>query len=189
MAKVNNQKVITNLVRFSYVHVFEPWGLDDDDDNKRYQLALLIPKSDKETIRCIKEAIENAKAYGKTSVWKNKIPDKLEIAFYDGDDKADEHPEYEGMMYTSAKNTRKPEVVDLYNRPIDDPEEFYSGCWGRASIEFYPYDYHGKKGVACSLHNLQKVKDDTRFGASISTATEDFDDDFTEKYEDDEFAM
>lgn len=187
MAKVDNQKVITGLVRFSFVHVFEPWG--QDDNKKKYQATLLIPKSDKETIRCIKEAIENAKAYGKTSKWHNKIPNKLEIAFYDGEDKADEHPEYEDMMYISAKSDRKPQVIDLYKQPIDDPEEFYSGCWGRASIQFYPYDFNGKKGVACALNNLQKVKDDTRFGASISNAEDDFDDDFAEDYEDDEFAM
>lgn len=187
MAKVDNQKVITGLVRFSFVHVFEPWG--QDDNKKKYQVTLLIPKSDKETIRYIKEAIENAKAAGKTSKWNNKIPNKLEIAFYDGDDKADEYDGYEGMMYISAKSDRKPQVIDLYKQPIDDPEEFYSGCWGRASIQFYPYDFSGKKGVACALNNLQKVKDDTRFGASISTAEDDFDDDFAEDYEDDEFAM
>lgn len=187
MAKVENQKVITGLVRFSYVHVFEPWG--QDDNKKKYQLTILVPKSDKETIKCIEKAIENAKTYGKDHCWDGRIPNRLDIAYYDGEDKVDENPEYEGMMYTSAKSDRKPQVIDLYKQPIEDPEEFYSGCWGRASIQFYPYNFSGKKGIACALNNLQKVKDDTRFGASISKAEDDFDDDFAEEYEDDEFAM
>lgn len=189
MATVNGQKVITGLVRFSYVHVFEPWG-NEGSDNKKYQLTLLIPKSDKETIRCIQEATEAAKAKGKKDYWKGIIPKSLEVALRDGDDKADEHPEYEGMMYLSAKSSRKPGIVDRYRQPIEDPEELYSGCWGRAAISLYPYEFSGKKGVACALNNLQKIKDDERFGASVTKAEDDFNDNFADGYEDDDpFAM
>ena len=53
-------KVTTGTVRFSYLHVFEPWAAQEGQE-KRYSVCLLIPKSDKKTLSKIKEAIEAAK--------------------------------------------------------------------------------------------------------------------------------
>ena len=53
-------KVTTGTVRFSYLHVFEPWAAQEGQE-KRYSVCLLIPKSDKKTLGKIKEAIEAAK--------------------------------------------------------------------------------------------------------------------------------
>ena len=41
-----NTKVVTGLVRFSYVHIFEPSAMDDSSDEK-YSVCIIIPKSDK----------------------------------------------------------------------------------------------------------------------------------------------
>ena len=64
-----NTKVVTGLVRFSYVHIFEPTAIDEGSDEK-YSLSVIIPKSDKATLKKIKEAIEAAKEQGRnTVVW------------------------------------------------------------------------------------------------------------------------
>ena len=56
---------------------------------------------------------------------------------------------------------------------IIDPNEFYSGCYGRVSLTFYPYNAAGSKGIACGLNNLQKTADGEKLGGG-STAAADF---------------
>ena len=59
----------------------------------------------------------------------------------------------------------------------------YSGCWGRASINFFPFNTNGNKGVGVGLNNIQKLKDDDRLGAARASAESDFGGD---DFEDDE---
>ena len=54
-----------------------------------------------------------------------------------------------------------------------DRSEFYSGVYGRASINFYAYNANGNKGIACGLNNLQKLRDGTPLGGK-SRPEDDF---------------
>ena len=53
-----------------------------------------------------------------------------------------------------------------------EKEEFYSGCYGRASINFYAFNV-SSKGIAAGLNNLQKLEDGEML-AGGSTTEEDF---------------
>jgi hypothetical protein len=50
--KQTSTKVITGLVRFSYLQVFTPKTINNQGDPK-YSVSLIIPKSDKATIKAI----------------------------------------------------------------------------------------------------------------------------------------
>lgn len=39
--------------------------------------------------------------------------------------------------------------------PIPDPLTVYSGCYTRASINFYPFKANGNRGVFAGLDNVQ----------------------------------
>ncbi|MBR5878844.1 MAG: DUF2815 family protein, partial [Akkermansia sp.] len=56
-----------------------------------------------------------------------------------------------------------------------DSEDFYSGCWGAASVNFFPYDSNGNKGVGVGLNNVIKTRDDERLSGG-SSAEADFGD-------------
>ena len=43
-----------------------------------------------------------------------------------------------------------------------DQQDFYSGCYGRADINFFGFDKGGSKGVGCGLNNLMKTQDGER---------------------------
>ena len=86
------------------------------------------------------------------------------------------------MFFLNANSTQKPGIVDKDLNEILDPDEVYSGSWGRASINFYPFNTNGNKGVGVGLNNIQKLKDDERLGAARASAETDFGD----GYEDDE---
>lgn len=175
-------KVITGKVRFSYVSIFQKKSFNGEDG--KYQITLLIPKSDKKTVKKIRDAIEEATRDGITSKWHGKKPGKLWNPLQDGEDKADTNPEYAGCWYVTAKSTSRPGVVDADKIEILDAEEVYSGCYGRASITFYPYNT-SSNGIAAALNNIQKLEDGERLGGSRASAEEDFADDYEDDYEDD----
>ena len=169
----NSTKVVTGKVRFCYVNVFEPTALNDGDTPK-YNICILIPKSDTKTLEAVRNAIEAAKTVGKSKIAdKNgKIPSTLKTPLRDGDEERSDDPAYEGMMFINANSTRKPSIVDKDLNPIMSQEEFYSGCYGRASINFYAFNVQSK-GIAAGLQNLQKLEDGEML-AGGSTAEEDF---------------
>lgn len=175
-------KVITGKCRLAYVNIANPKS--DYGDEPKYGLCALIPKSDKATIKKIKDAIEEAREEGKSSKWNGKIPPNLKLPLRDGDTEKDieEQPEFKGMYFLNAYSKRKPGVVDRDREEIFDLSEVYSGCWGRLSLNFYPYEISGNKGVAVGLNNIQKLKDGERLGGGSTKAEDDFDDD----YEDDD---
>lgn len=165
-------KVITGKVRFSYVHVWEPVAIDDGQKPK-YSVSILIPKSDKKTIAKIEKAIEAAKQQGKDGKFGGKIPANLKMPLRDGDDERDGDENYAKCYFINATSSTKPGIVDKDKNPILDKEEFYSGCYGLASVNFYAFNTSGNKGIACGLNNLMKTAEGEPLGGR-SSAEDDF---------------
>ena len=164
MARVQNDtKVVTGKVRFSYVHVFEPFSMNADQEPK-YSVCILIPKSDKETLRKIEAAVEAVKKT-QAAKWGGKIPSNLKTPLRDGDVDRPDQEEYAGMYFLNASTKQKPGVVDAQLNPILDPTEVYSGCYGRASINFFAYNRAGNKGIGCGLNHIQKLEDGDYLGS------------------------
>jgi hypothetical protein len=169
---VQSTKVVTSLVRFSYLHVWEPVAIEEGQD-KKYSVSLIIPKSDKALIAKIKVAIEAAKESGKTSKFGGKVPAQLKTPLRDGDVERPDDETYQNSYFINANCKTKPGVVDKDLNPILDQNEVYSGCYGRASITFYPFNTSGNKGIACGLNHLQKMKDGDPLGGR-SRVEDDF---------------
>lgn len=165
-------KVITGKVRFSYATVFEPKAMEEGGKAK-YSVCLLIPKDDKKTLDKIRKAIDTAFKEGKAK-FGGKLPKNWKNPLRDGDEEREDNPEYEGMMFVNANSARKPGLVDEDLNPILDREDFYSGCYGRASVNFYAFSVSGNKGVACGLNNLQKLEDGERLSGGGASAEDDF---------------
>jgi len=180
MSKDNVQvtKVITGKVRFSYVNVFKSRSFQPGQEEK-FSICLLIPKSDKATLTKIKAAIEAAKKQGIADKWGGKLPAGLKLPLRDGDaERAEEAEEYVGMYFLNANSNQKPGIIDNFRNEILDPTEVYSGCYGRASINFFPYNSNGSKGVAVGLNNVQKLTDGDPLGGARQSAEDDFADDY-----------
>lgn len=193
-AKREGMKVITGLVRFSYAHVFTPAEFETDKKagkDPKYMVTLLIPKTDKDTLKAIKQAMEDAKVEGLKSKWGGKMPtpSKFWNPLRDGDEERAEDENYVGHYFIQAKSARKPAVKGKYRgadgKLIDltTDEEFYSGCYGRGSINFFPYSQDGGVGIGVYLNNVQKLEDGDRL-AGGSDAETDFDDEFEDEYDD-----
>lgn len=175
-------KVVTDMVRFSYLHVWEPVAIEEGSD-KKYSVSLIIPKSNKALIAKINAAINAAKEEGKNSKFGGKIPAALKTPLRDGDVERPEDEAYANSWFLNANAKTKPGVVDKDLNPIMNQDEVYSGCYGRASITFYAFNTSGNKGIACGLNHLMKLKDGEHLGGR-STAEADFGDGF--EFEDDD---
>lgn len=180
----NPMKVITGVnTRWSYANVWEPKSINGG--TPKYSVSLLIPKSDTVTVEKIKRAIEAAYQEGQAKLkgTGKSVPPlaAIKVPLRDGDVERPDSEEYRGMYFLNANSTTKPGIVDMDRQPILERSEVYSGVYGRASISFYAFNSSGNKGIACSLNNLQKVRDGEPLGGKAS-AEEDFaseeDDDF-----------
>lgn len=174
---METRKAVIGIVRFSYVHVFEPWAAEEGK-TPQYTATLLIPKNDTKNLQIIKAAIQAAYEEAVTGKWGNKRPAKWFNPLQDGDElKSDGESRgdaYKGCYFLNAKSKSRPGVVDASRQPIINSEDFYSGCYGYASIAFGGFLNSGNMGVSCYLNNLMKVRDGEALGSGKSSAEEDF---------------
>lgn len=191
----NTTKVITGKVRLSYVRIFEPQ--QDDQGNDKYSTAILIPKSDKETLRKIKAAVDAAIELGK-SKWGGKIPANLKKPLRDGDEERPDDEAYAGHYFLNASSKNKPGIAKPIGKgpdgktkfqEITDSTEVYSGCYAKVSLNFYPFDAKGNRGVAAGLNNIVKVQDGEFLGGRANINDEFADVEFDEDLvnDDDDF--
>ena len=177
MANTNvSTKVVTGEVRFSYVNVFEPKSINGSDE--KYSVSLLIDKRDTKTIEAIERAIEAAKQAG-VAKFGGKIPPVLKLPLRDGDAERPDDENYAGKMFVNANCKTKPGLIEKNGMEIIDTTEFYSGCYGKASVTFYAFNSNGNKGIACGLNNIMKTRDGEPLGGR-SRAVDDFANDIEE---------
>jgi hypothetical protein len=181
---MRNTEVVTGKVRFSYVNVFAPRASNPGDEPK-YSVTLIIPKSDTATLGKIKAAMAAAREAFVAKNGPSSMPAQPVHTMYDGDGRRangdDFGPECKGCMVISvnAKADKKPGVYDAFRNDITDPSEVYSGCYGRAHINFYCYNRNGKKGISAGLLGIQKLTDGEPLGGSVATASA-FDDGYAD---------
>ncbi|MEG1245227.1 DUF2815 family protein [Gordonibacter sp.] len=167
-------KVVTGEVRLSYVHLFEPYAFNADQDAK-YSVLILIPKSDKATMAKIKSAQAAAVELGMATKWGGKKPKNLGNTLRDGDDDPSfDGEEFEGHYCLRLASKTAPGIIDRYRNKVIDSTEVYSGCYARVSLNFFPYSASGNNGVSAGLNNVQILRDGEPLGGR-SRAEDDFD--------------
>ena len=180
-------KVITGKVRFSYANVFEPRASDDGGEPK-YGLTILIPKSDTTTLGKIRGAMAEAREAFCKKNGASALPASPINPLHDGDGVKPSSgepygPECKGCYVMALSSKQKPVIVDAFRNPITDPNEVYSGCYGRVAVNFYGYS-NKKKGIGAGLQSVQKLHDGEPLGGSRGSA-DDFDDDYVDGADDD----
>lgn len=180
-------QITTGKVRFSYVNVFQPRAAREDAPPK-YSVTLLIPKSDKATVQKIKAAMDEAKTKYITNNGSKKLPTNLKNTLHDGDGERPNGGEFgeecKGCYVMTVSSNNKPVIVNSDKTPLTEPSELYSGCYGRAIINFYVYDTQGNKGISAGLNGIMKLYDGEPLGGGIITDS-DWDDGWEDEDDDD----
>jgi len=168
--KISETQVRIGEVRFSYANVFEPRANSNGD--QKYSCAILIPKTNTAAVEMVRNAIAAAQEVGKTSKWGGKIPKPCKLPLRDGDEERDD-PTYEGMWFinASASTKAKPAVKVLDSGILADAldqDDFYSGCYGAAVLNFYPYSASGNNGIGAGLNVVLKTRDGEKLSGGVS---------------------
>lgn len=180
-------KITTGKVRFSYCNLLEPRKSTDGGKDK-YSVTLLIPKSDKQTLAKIKAAIKEAADRYREKNGPKSMPEKPNTTLHDGDgvrDSGDPFGEECKGCYVITVTCTKPPVIYDRDRNEIDAEDVYSGCYGRAVINFAGYNFGVKKGVSAYIVSLMKLSDGEPLGGGAVASADDYDDDFEDDYDDD----
>lgn len=170
----DSKKVILGEnTRWSYLSIFEPKSINSE--RPKYSVSLII-KKDSPDMQKISEAIKDV-YNSSTSILKDidgTVPSvgSIRLPVRDGDTEKPNDDAYKGCYYINAYTVYKPGIVDVSCNPITDESAVYSGCYGRASINFYAYNNGEASGIACSLNNLQKVKDGDRLDGKVTASAE-----------------
>ena len=172
----NPMKVVTGVnTRWSYVNAWEPKSINGG--TPKFSVSLIIPKSDTKTVAKIKAGIEAAYKEGEAKLKGNSrtVPalSAIKTPLRDGDAERPDDPAYANSYFMNANSNTAPGIVDSDCQPILDRSEVYSGVYGRASVNFYAFNSNGNRGIACSLNNLQKIRDGEHLGGK-SSAEDDF---------------
>lgn len=154
-------RVLTPEFRVSYPHVFKPNSIKGS--KPKYSITMLFPKD--ADLAVVKEAMRQAKIakFGGKENW----PDDLETPVTNGDlPKFADKEGYKGCwaIKASTNEDQKPGVVDENVVPITDPAKFYPGCYARAYVYAYVWEFGGKQGVGFILDHVQKTRDGKSFG-------------------------
>ena len=175
-------KIVTGKVRFSYVTLAQPKASEEGAEPK-YSCVLLIPKSDTATLQKIKAAITEAADAFRARNGAASLPANPMSPLHDGDGTKPNSgepygPECKGCYVMSVSSKLKPLMLDSFKNEIADPNEIYSGCYGRASINFYGSN-NRRKGIGAGLLGVQKLHDGAPLGGVMASA-----DDFNDGFED-----
>ena len=74
-------------------------------------------------------------------------------------------PECKGHWVITASSKQKPQCVHISNVHADLlPTDVYSGMYARVTVNFFPYDASGNRGVGCGLGNVCKTRDGEPLG-------------------------
>ena len=181
-------KLVTGIVRLSYVNIWDPKRPANNPDAKpKYSCSIIIPKSDKATINAINKAIDEAIQDG-IGKFGGKIPNKatLKLPLRDGDIDREGDPAYANSYFVnaSANEDHPPKVVDKRVQPILDHAELYSGVYAKVVLNFFAFNQQGNRGVACGLGNVQKIRDGEPLGSVSNPASE-----FSVEDEDDDLGL
>lgn len=173
----------TGKVRLSYPHLFKPQPKKDEKGNvvvdtsgqpvTQYSTALIIPKSEVETVETLKKAMQAAalEKFGQ-----GKVPPKWAKGLRDGDtdeaallDPLDpakgRKPELVGCYWINLSSKQKPQVLGNEKDEfaggwkVLTESDIKAGDWVRVQMRCYGFDQPQNKGVAFSFSGIQLVEE------------------------------
>jgi len=164
--------VITPEFRAAFVGLFKATAPKDNPNaEKKYSMrAVFMPDVDLSELK--KQA-----AIAASEKWGNNVPKTIRSPFRTNeelDNPIPGVPDDAVVMTFSAKEDRRPGLVDKNLQDIIDDSDVYAGAWFRAQVRAYAYDNAGNKGVTFGLQNVQKTKDDEPLGKGKAPASKVF---------------
>ena len=164
-----------NNVRLSFPDLFVAKAVKAGDE-PAYSAHFIMPKDHPDVAKVEAAILSVAK-----DKWGAKADEILRSAragqklpLHDGDAKP--YDGYAGNLYVSARNKRKPDVIDRDKTPLTAADgRPYSGCYVNASVELWAQDNSFGKRINSSLLVVQYVKHGEHLAGGAAPNPGDFD--------------
>lgn len=170
MAKENT--VTIGEVRLSYVNLLVPRKIKDSAKEK-YSCVVLISKKNSKAVDAVKAILTRLLEEEKAK-YKGKLPAGYKKPLKDGDAVDPDTnakvwgEECHGHYFINANADLKPGLVKHKAGTLvpleENPDVVYSGMYGYASINFYPFAMDQNKGIGVSINHFLKTRDGERLG-------------------------
>lgn len=161
---LDTQRLITPVFRVAFPNVFKAAAMRGG--TPKFSVTMLFPKdADLSALRIAMKAAK-VQAHGSN---KNNWPE-MESPVRDGDKPSPQSGQiYEGfpghwVIRASSNENSRPGVFDEDVSPIVDPGQFYPGCYAKAYVFAYCWEFGGRHGVGFILDHVQKQRDGKPFG-------------------------
>lgn len=167
------EKLIIKNARLSYAHLFKADAIAEGSEPK-FSASIIIRKDDPQVAN-IKAALWKAlQARFADKLKSGSWPSSLHNPLKDGDEMADDHPEYAGCWVLRSSSKTRPIVLGRRKEALTEEDGvIYSGCFCNFSLAAAAFDAQAKKGVTVYLNGVQFVQDGDRLAGF--DATNDFD--------------
>ncbi len=165
----STDNVLTPEFRLAFPSVFEP---NKYGGKEKFMITMLFPKE--QDLQSFKDLMFNC-AKGAWGEDRSKWP-ALTTPIQDGDKK-----EWDGFadhLFIKASSEYPPGLVNAAREDVIDKSDVYGGCYARAQINAFAWEFGGKHGISFGLQNLQKLRDGDPFG-NRANAGAAFDDGYT----------
>ena len=171
---LSNTQMTTGEVRLSYVHLDAPYANPNTNAEPKYQVTVLMPKSDVQAKARLDAAYQAAVQKGIPEKWNGTQPPVIACSIHDGDGARPNGeafgPECAGHWVFTASSKNPVSMVDAGMNPIVQKGEIYSGCYARVCVSLFPYNTAGKRGIGIGLEAVQKLRDGDPLGSGVSVA-------------------
>lgn len=166
MAKMaRSKRVTTPEFRVSYPAVLKaaPNRMDPSKPDAYGCALVFAPDTD---ISVLKEMANDVAR----EQWGDNIPKNLKSPFLDAfeKDKGQGNFDQGSVLLRTSSHQRRPGLVDAEMNDIIDPNDFYAGCYARASVNCYAWSAPSGNGVSFGLINVQKTRDGEPIGFSAN---------------------
>lgn len=170
---MSSSRVKLQGVRVAFPSLFTH-ALFNGSDTGKFELTVLLPKTDVAAKAAIDAAIAEARAEKPNT----KVP-SVNICVKDGDDE-DQFDAYAGHWVIKTGTRKNPTVIHRDKSPIREEGVIYGGCYCNVIVDFWVQDNQWGKRVNCNLWGVQFVRDGEPFGENVDVTDEfdSFDDEF-----------
>lgn len=156
-------------VTFSYSYLVSPRP-ENDFNPGTYGSELII--DDTETVKGIKDYLNEVIEEAKSTTWDGKLPKKLNLPLKKGNEEKELEKD-KFVLKTSTKQQpklfiRKDEETRAKEVTEEELDEIYAGMIGEAVVKFKAYSYNGINGVKAYLNAVCKTGDGNPLVKSVS---------------------
>jgi len=174
---VNPRNYVTDVVTFSYANVFEP--KETPSGTMKYSACLLLDKKNKKEKARWDACVEAAFNAGvKKGLFSKKQRPIIKTPIRDGDAELEtgvkEDKSYKGRWFINASSFDPIEVTTAKDGKVVqlfETKDFFSGCYGRAIVSFYPYNKEGGRGIAVALNGVFKIGEGERLDGKVNASS------------------